>query len=391
MFSSTKVFMATKPPYGKLYAWGHDGDGALGLGEDSPIGSPARQLTPARVGSDDWLDIGAGWSHSMAIRRDGKLFAWGDNVSWQFGAFQIGIVPIDDIVTGSNSPLQIGNESWSRVACGEGHTLAIRADGSLFAWGMNNYGQIGDGTAEGNRQPFMVRQGIVGFEMEAVAAGQWHSLASRWSSFKAWGKSGNGQLGIGAIPEYVGTPRLQATPEDVHFVSNPKVIAAGGENSAAIDSSGYLYVWGLNNFGQVGDGTWMGENAAKYSPVKIGNEKWKAVSCGTNFFTAAIRADGKLFSWGQRQYPFGAGSAEMVPKQIGNDNWSSVSCGWDHALAIREDGLLFAWGYNSDGQLGDGTTVNKDITDGAMPVQIGTGRWKKVCCGNHFSLGIRDE
>jgi hypothetical protein len=327
----------------------------------------------------------------MAIRRDGKLFAWGGNVSWQFGAFQHGIVPIDDWVMGSNSPLQIGNESWSRVACGEEHTLAIRADGSLFAWGLNNNGQIGDGTHGGSRQPFMVRRGIVGFEMQAVAAGQWHSLASNGYSFEAWGLSQNGQLGIGTIPEHFGTPRLQATPEDVGVVSSPKVIAAGGETSAAIDYRGYLYVWGLNNAGQVGDGTYSGENAAKYSPVKIGNAKWKAVSCGRYFFTAAIRADGKFFSWGEGQYSFGTGPAEMVPKQIGNDNWSSVSCGWDHALAIREDGRLFAWGNNFHGQLGDGTTVNRYISDGAVPVQIGTGRWKKVCCGNKFSLGIRDE
>jgi alpha-tubulin suppressor-like RCC1 family protein len=327
--------------------------------------SSAPALTVPKPG--DRPTIAAGLSHSLAIKSDGSLWAWGSNGSGQLG---------DNTTEDRNMPTRIGADTgWVWVAAGNNDSLALKSDGSLWAWGYNHFGQLGDSTTIDRSKP--TRIGAL-TDWVVVAAGDMHSLAIRTNgSLWAWGSSVKGQLGGAtgnhSIPNRVGT--------DTNWVA-----AAAGENhSLALKSDGSLWAWGYNNSGQLGDGT----TTDRDKPTRIGMENtWVAVAGGFNQ-SLAIKSDGSLWAWGLNQYGQ-LGDATTTnrtkPVRIGNDtDWVAVAEGMDHTLALKSDGSLWAWGHNDRGQLGDGTT-----TDRHQPtpiVGLGT-KWVSVAGGQGYSLGL---
>ena len=235
--------------------------------------------------------VSAGSVHSVAIRSDGSLWAWGAVLG-------------DGTTTTRNSPVRIGTASdWTAVSAGRYHVVGIRADGSLWAWGGNWQGQLGDGTA------------------------------TRWLS-----------------PVRIGT------------ASDWAAVSAGDYHNMAIRTDGSLWAWGGNWQGQLGDGTTTGRN----SPVRIGTASdWTAVSAGSSH-VVGIRADGSLWAWGSGgQLGDGTTTGRNSPVRIGSaSDWAAVSAGGhhsSHSVAIRTDGSLWAWGSNREGQLGDGTMMNRTV------------------------------
>uniref|UniRef100_A0ABS3IRW6 InlB B-repeat-containing protein n=1 Tax=Bifidobacterium asteroides TaxID=1684 RepID=A0ABS3IRW6_9BIFI len=297
---------------------------------------------------------------------------------------------------------------FSQISSGEYHSVAIGSDGNLYAWGDNQYGQLGDGTTTNRSTPVMVgKPGDApdGFIWKQVSSSFRHSAAiGSDGQLYAWGRNYYGQLGDGTTtnrtrPVKIGKP--QGAPDGFTW----KQISMGSDHSAAIGSDDNLYTWGRNYYGQLGDGT----TTNRTRPVKIGKPQgapdgftWKQISMGSDH-SAAIGSDDNLYTWGWEDAGRLGRSTSITPydrpglvdKPTGATDafaWKQISMG-GHSAAIGSNGNLYTWGYNAYGQLGDGTT-----TDQARPVKIGKPQgapngftWKQVSLGRWYSAALGSD
>ncbi len=339
---------------GTLWAWGNNSYGQLG------DGTTVDKYAPVRIGSaTNWKSISAGGSHSIAVKTDGTLWAWGWNV---FG--QLGVGDNFDRTV----PTQIGSATnWKSVSVGLFHSIALKTDGTLWAWGHNANYQLGVGTTVDKNAPVQIGSTT---NWKTMFGGGYHTIAVKSDgTLWAWGSNYYGQLGVGDNFD-------RNSPTQVGITTNWVTASAGTYHTIAVTTySGggqELWAWGRNVAGQVGDGTTTDENA----PVSIGYGplfSWK-VSAG-GYHSTAIYGSGQpgentFYIWGNNYYgQLGDGTTtdEHTPiTVVGNDistafNWKSASAGYTHTLAIKTDGTLWAWGQNNYGQLGDGTTVDKHL------------------------------
>ncbi|MBK8722269.1 MAG: hypothetical protein IPL95_08365 [Saprospiraceae bacterium] len=294
-----------------------------------------------------YLKINAGFVHGVSIRNDGSLWTWGDNHYSQLGD-STGIY----YYTICPGPIRIGCEyNWQKIACGNHHTLAIKNDGTLWAWGNNSNGNLGDGTNIDKSYPIQIGSDN---DWAMVSAGANFSFALKnngtlWS----WGENINGQLGNGTTTD-LNVPTQMGNENNWVFIEN------GYRYSLAIKSDSTLWSWGLNANGQLGLGY---SGGPKLTPQKVGTQKtWKKVNAG-NFHTLAIKYDSTLWAWGNNtKGQIGDGTTSQVnsPKKITNlKRWTDISAGAFFSTAIEGNDSLFTWGYNHLGQLGDGTQIDK--------------------------------
>lgn len=310
---------------GALWAWGFNRWGQLGNGKTLEEASSS----PMKI-MDNVVYISAGNSRTMAIKTDGTLWAWGGNT---YGGLGDGTKD-----NNSPAPVKIMNNAAS-VSAGYYHAMAIKTDGTLWAWGGNEYGQLGDGTDKERPFPVKIMDGIA-----SVAVGASHTMAIKTDgTLWAWGRNLDGRLGDGTEED---------RPSPVKIMDNVTSIAVGSDHTMAIKTDGTLWAWGYNAYGELGDGT--REN--RPFPVKIMNTV-ASVSAGAGR-TAAIMTDGTLWAWGCSYLGWRNGDDDLSPVKI-MDNASSVSVGTFHIMAIKADGTLWAWGGNEYGQLGDGTKENR--------------------------------
>jgi len=271
----------------------------------------------------------------------------------------------------------VGEMRSSSIAAGDGHYLALSAAGPVYGWARNDSGQVGNDSFD--TAPTPVQAGASS-EWATLAAGDAHSVALRGDgTLWAWGDNYDAQLGDGttqdsAVPKQIG--------DDDTWVS----VASGNKHTLALKSDGSLWAWGDNGHGQLGDGTEVDRSTPKL--VDDGSEaRWVCVTAGV-FFSLGIKEDGTLWSWGfNSQGQLGIGSTVDVsaPTQVGTDDaWVAVSAGFLHSLGLKADGSLWAWGNNISGRLGDGTTTSR-----LSPVQVGAERsWAAVAAGWYHSLAI---
>ncbi len=306
-----------------LWAWGGNTVGQLG------DGTTVTKSSPVRIGTlNDWEYVSAGEErHSLAVKTDGTLWAWGDNSNGQLG---------DGTVVNKSSPIKIGTlNDWKYVSAGSKYSTAIKTDGTIWAWGRNDTGILGDGTVVGKSSPIKI--GILTnwkyVSAGSVYSGSAHTLAIKTDgTLWAWGDGNFGKLGDGTIVS-------KSSPIQIGLLTNWKQVVAGYEHSAAVKTDGTLWTWGNNQVGQLGDGTVVN----KSSPIQIGLlTNWKQVAVG------------------------------------GDDKSRAFTVG------LKTDGTLWAWGNNDNGRLGDGTLIGK-----SSPVQIGIlTNWKILSAGFETTSAI---
>jgi hypothetical protein len=248
----------------------------------------------------------------------------------------------DATTVDSHKPQRIDSD-YTAIAAGKAHSLALKADGSLWGWGANDHGQLGNGTVTEQHFP----KSITGKGYIAISAGFGHSLGLQENgSLWAWGQNTQGQLGDGGTkdrydPEFIGPDYM--------------AISAAGYHSMALKTDGSLWTWGSNYDGQLGDGT----TNSSVVPILIGTG-YAAIAAGFRH-NLALKTDGSLWAWGYNgrgQLGDGTLTGNLVPKQI-DTGFIAVAAGQDYTVALKNDGSVWAWGANWYGQLGDGTLAQR--------------------------------
>ena len=352
---------------GTVWAWGSNSNGQLGIGTSGT----SLQTTPVQVsGLANITKISAGCYHGLALRSDGTVWAWGMNSSGQLG---------DGTTTQRTVPEEVisGTVQATAICAGGYHSLAIKSGGSLWAWGMNSYGELGDGTTTEHNSPEQIT-GLSGATQ--ICAGQYHSLAMRNDgSVWAWGNGFNGQLGNGNIGE------LKVPTQVVGF--NAVSIGCGSSISVAVESNGTVWICGQNEYGQVGDGT----NNQQDAPVQVPGLTSITAIASSGDHSLALRDDGTIWGFGENGYgDLGIGNTleSVSPVQVSGSNYVAVSVGVSHSLAIQSNGTVWGWGYNNYGAVGDGTTTERN-----SPVQVAglSGTCVQVSAGNSLSLALENN
>jgi alpha-tubulin suppressor-like RCC1 family protein len=340
---------------GTVLSWGRDGSGQLG--DDSAI---ANKSTPvAVVAASNIVAVAAGGNHSLALKSDGTVLAWGlDN------AGQLGDGPVD---LGKATPVAV-NEATNiiAIAAGGNHSLALKSDGTVLSWGLDLSGQLGNDTTIANQSVPVLVGGASG--IVAIAAGDNHSLALKSDgTLLSWGSDTSGELGNDS--ESVS----QSTPVAVSGASNIIAISAGGAYCLALKSDGTLLSWGSDGKGQLGDDA---VSANKYVPVLVNPEASNitAIAAGDSH-SLALKSDGTLLSWGwDDSGQLGDDSApadKFMPVVISQaSNIVAIAAGQIHSVALKSDGTMLSWGRDTEGQLGNDLENTNQFTPVAVLLNL---------------------
>ncbi len=313
--------------------------------------------------------------HHLAVKNDGTVWAWGDNSCGQLG---------DGTLEGKTNPVQVdGLSDVKMVSVGHLHSVAVKNDGTVWTWGSNIYGQLGDGTEADKTMPIQVPNLT---NVVTVSAGGFHTMAlEKNGAVWAWGENSNGILSFGLLGD--GSTENSSIPVQVCGLSDIVDVSTAESHTIALKSDGTVWLWGDNSYGQIGNGTW--EN--QILPVKLdGLENIVAVSAGDRH-TLALEGNGNLYSWGWNFYgQLGDGNTEGVtlPKQVMQiGGITSIAKGYGHTLALDSDGNVWGWGNNSLGQLGIGTNDGSSI-----PVKVhGLTDIKEIFAYGRHSMALKND
>jgi alpha-tubulin suppressor-like RCC1 family protein len=313
--------------------------------------------------------------HSAYVKNnDNTLWTWGNNLLGQLG--------LNDVAHRS-SPVQVGTlKQWASASAGDSYTMAITISGSLWGWGLNTYRQVGVNLAGSGLRSSPVQVGTE-TNWNKVFAGTTHTIGmKRDGSLWAWGRNHRGQLGLNDLV-------TRSSPVQIGTETYWKDAAVAQNTTAAIKNDGTLWSWGDNDSTS---GRKTVENPTvvdESSPVQIGTRSnWKSV-VGNQYHYIALNTLGELWTWGEGGNGVLGQITDNLPKsspvQIGTlKTWVSASAGKYHSLAIKNDGTLWGWGYNIRGALGQ-----DDVIPRSSPIQIGTGsNWLYTHGGQDFTFGI---
>jgi alpha-tubulin suppressor-like RCC1 family protein len=309
-------------------------------------------------------DLAAGNAHTLALKNDGTVWTWGNNSNGQLGNGTNG--PGTD----SNIPVQVpGLSGMTAVAAGNNFSVALKNDGTVWTWGYNGFGQLGNGTngaGTDSNIPVQVSETSGLSNVIGIAAGYDHTIAlmnSGGGIVWTWGHNFNGQLGNGTQTD------SNVPVQVVGGLNNIMAIAAGNAFTVALQNVRFdsqVYAWGSNNSGQLGDGnikdTW--------GPVYVsGLSSTGAIGIAAGYDHAvAMKTDGTVWAWGGNsngQLGNGTTNGSVTPVQVTEMSGAeAVAAGEKDTVTLRIDGTVWAWGYNFYGQLGNNSTA-----DSPIPVQ----------------------
>ncbi|MGM0879873.1 MAG: fibronectin type III domain-containing protein [Bacillota bacterium] len=313
---------------GTVWAWGY----GLVLGHGSYFSS----TTPVQVKDlEEVVMVAAGHDHSLALKSDGTVWAWGSSEYGNLGE--------DPDNRYRLTPIQVkGLSSIVAIAASGQHNLALKSDGTVWAWGNNGAGQLGNGTVTDHLTYFTTPAQVRGLDsVTAVAAGPGTSLAIK-SDGTLWAWGGN----VGD-----GTTDLHSTPVQVQGLSSVVSIATAG-HSLAVKSDGTLWAWGGNYHGQLGDGT----TTDRTIPVQVQSLSSVAAIAADEWHSLALKSDGTVWEWGCNLKGGECYESDIRNTPVQVQDLSSavgIAAGYEHSLAVKSDGTVWAWGWNGSGQLGD--------------------------------------
>lgn len=378
---------------GRAWAWGYNTYGQLG------DNSTASRLTPVNVGGapKTFCKIAAGRQHSLAIDKNGRVWAWGMGSNGLLG---------DNSNTQKRTPVSVVGsvKTFCQIAAARNHSLAIDKNGRAWSWGTNSSGQLGDNSLTIRLTPVSIAGAVKTFCK--ISAGDSFSLAiAKNGRAWAWGRNTSGQLGVNSLTSHVtpvsvlGSPRTfcQISVSDTHSLAIDKngrawawgnnsfgqlgdtsitsrltpvsvlgaiktfcQISAGANNSLAIDKSGRVWGWGYNNFGSIGDG----KGISAIPKGILGAAKTFCNITGGNYFAIATDKNGKIWSWGGNSNgELGNNSivSQLTPVSIAGaaKTFCQIGATFSSSLAIDKNGRAWSWGANGSGQLGDNSTTSR--------------------------------
>ena len=327
-----------------LWCWGSGLQGKLGTGGGPS--SPGSRV-PIRVGTDnDWarLATGSGHSHNCALKTDNTLWCWGYNSLGQVG---------DGSTTDRWVPVQVTEATdWGSIAMGAGFTCAIKTNGTRWCWGYNG-GNYGNGTQQDSYVPIQIGDDS---DWAALAGGNFHACGIKTNgSLWCWGNNEVGALGDG-------TRTHRSTPSRVGTDNDWSRISVSANHSCAIKTNGTLWCWGHDVGGNIGNGELFSTYTRPQQEYGKATD-WDSVTVGYSH-SCARKLDNTVWCWGQNAFGAvgdGTGSPRtLIPTQVGSDNdWTNPEAGIQQNCAIKTNHSLWCWGQNQDGVIGDGTTQDK--------------------------------
>jgi len=330
--------------------------------------------------------LAAGSIHSLALRPNGTVQAWGYNYYGQLG---------DGTTASQGTPITVKGAALTSdviaIAAGSHSSYALKSDGSVWAWGYNLYGQLGDNSSTNRTLPVQVSGFGTGSGVISIKAGATHTIALKADgSVWTWGENYSGQLGDGTIPYEKKVP-----VKVFNAGSRVIAIAAGGNNSIALKADGSVWTWGRNDYGQVGNGG----SANQPTPIKIidVNSGVIGISAGSNH-SLALKSDGTVLAWGLNssgQLGDNSTTNRNIPVQVfglgTNSGVTMVKAGGSHSLAVRSDGSVLAWGLNTNGQVGDNSATTMRI----IPVTVANigvaSPVISVATGGYHSMAVKSD
>ena len=337
-----------------LYMWGYNTQGTLGLGNTTNYSSPVQV-----PGAAEWTSFAIGGTNSAAIRADGTLWTWGTSTSGEGGRGNL---------TTYSSPVQVGTlTDWASInALLTGTVHAVKTDGTLWGWGLNTSGELGDGTTVSKSSPVQIGA-LTDWSSKISGAPKLTHAVKTDGTLWGWGYTGSrGGLGDNTIVN-------KSSPVQLGSLTTWANVYNAKYNGCAVKTDGTLWGWGRNFQGEIGNSTFR---VVYSSPVQVGAlTTWvKCVPSGSAA-KVAVKTDGTLWSWGEgggnNTRPLPAATTYSSPVQVGSlTDWADVFAnggGGSGGGAIKTDGTFWGWGANNKGGIGDGTTINR-----TSPVQVGS-------------------
>jgi alpha-tubulin suppressor-like RCC1 family protein len=326
--NSPSFYSAAIKSDGSLWMWGKAYYGEFGINANYPVlySSPIQTI----AGGTNWKYISVSAYNCAAIKTDGTMWGWGQGMGGQVGTGSAGnwYSPVQSADAGKN---------WKSVCCGSGRTAGIKTDGTLWLWGANSYGELGISTATTNvYSPIQTTVG--GTSWKQVGVGTYHTAAIKTDgTLWSFGRNNFGQLGDGTISDKYSAVQTSAGG------TNWKQVACSGGTTVAIKTDGTLWTWGLGTSGELGDNT--ATRKSNPGQTVAGGTNWKTLatlegaSINVSTSIGAIKTDGTLWMWGSNA------SAQLgisdyvdrsspVQTSAGGSNWKSLACGGSFTLAV---------------------------------------------------------